>query len=109
MKKYLTAFLLTFIAFSTQAGIIAKARNKSGGDLALTDAVCSKGGGHVFLARAPSGQTAFGCYAVDSGLIIVRYDDGTTYTYESSSFTFTNEAQGELNNMSNRRPAPGQL
>lgn len=89
MKKLLTglaAALLSFVPLTSEAEIIAKADNKSGGGIFLTNTKCSKGG-HVIMARLKGGQTAFGCFVHEGDFIIARYDDGSTYTYEVGDFS----------------------
>lgn len=95
MKKLLTglaAALLSFVPLTSEAEIIATADNKSGGGIYLMSEKCSKGG-MIMMARNPDGSTHFGCYVVKGDFILAKYDDGTVYTYDVTSFTLT--AAGE--------------
>lgn len=93
MKKFLlnlgAAALLFILASVAHAEIIAKATNKSGGAIYLTNdqGACAKS--MSMFTRTTSGVTMFGCWFPVEDLIMVTYSDGTKYTYDMADFELT--------------------
>ena len=89
MKNLLAAvLLLATIPANAEAWA---AKNKSGGEIIITDAVCEfKGVTYKTmrkgLTRSPAGDTLFSCWYYADNLVYVLYDDGTTYTYQATGF-----------------------
>lgn len=89
MKNLLAAVLL--VASIPANAEAWAAKNKSGGEIIITDAVCEfKGVTYKTmrkgLARSSAGDTLFACWYYADNLVYVMYDDATTYTYEINAF-----------------------
>lgn len=90
MKSWILGLAL-LVAFPAAAETIATIENKAGGTINLTSDKCSGGMGYFVYSRAGNGQvTITGCFLVDGEFVVVKWSDGTVYSYPGFMVTATN-------------------
>jgi len=87
-------FLFALFTVLTYAGSVQAASevwletaNIAGGKIILLQQKCSKGEGKMVIASNPGGKNLHGCWYYFADMIHVVYEDGSTYSYELTTFT----------------------
>lgn len=91
--KYAIIAAALFASTAANADVFATLDNKDGGKIVLTTDKCigsKTGKEYQSLRRAfaysRSGASTDGCWAYADEMVIVAYDDGTTYRYPPAAF-----------------------
>lgn len=90
MKTKLIAGVMLMASASAHADAWF-ARNKSGGEIVITDAVCYMGGQQINelrqgFARTNGGSTIYGCWYYADRMVHMVYEDKTRYVYPVEGF-----------------------
>lgn len=90
--NFIFAMFLTALAAmwtgQAKSETLATIKNKSGGQMVLTDVKCSSKPGLVAYSASPKGGTLFGCWFYDDQYVFITWSDGETRTYPKSGWYF---------------------
>lgn len=94
IKKLLIACIL-LVYTNANAEILALLRNQAGGIMYFTDTKCptqSNPYWKIIYSTLSGGQTIWGCWFYDSGMVHVRWDNGNTSAFDANDLTLTNKS-----------------
>lgn len=86
MKKVFLVALFPLLTYAASE-VWLETSNTAGGKILLLQQKCARGEGKMVIASNPAGKNLHGCWYYFADMVHVVYEDGSTYSYELSTFT----------------------